>query len=123
MFISNEDLKHRKTIKKKLREEQGLINRSVEHRNTNPIFPLKMDEAIYPVEYSSDDIDCVSQRNLQTIPRVALEAERYHLSNTAVAAICSATQCDFGIVNERHMSDIIINCSSCKAATTKLNGC
>ena len=67
-------------MKRKLREEQGLINRSVEHRNTNPIFSPKMDEAIYPVEYSSDDMDCVSQRNLQKIPRGALEAERYHLS-------------------------------------------
>ena len=66
-----------------------------------------MDEAIYTVDYSSDDMDCVSQRNLKKIARVALEAERYHLSNTAVAAICSATLCDFGIVNERHMSDII----------------
>ena len=45
-----------------------------------------MDEAINPVDYSSDDIHCVSEQNIQKIPRVALEAERYHLSNTAVAA-------------------------------------
>lgn len=52
-------------------------------------------------EASSDD------RNIVQIPTVALEAERYGISNRAAAAISTAALVDYGVVSHQDRSNII----------------
>ena len=51
-------------------------------------------------EYTSDI-------NLTPIPTVALEADRYSVSNRAAAAICTATLIDYGIVTPDDHTNVV----------------
>jgi len=59
---------------------------------------------------SEDDNPCHVQeqeRNMVPIPTIALEADRYGVSNRATAAISTATLVDYGIINPEDSNNII----------------
>ena len=49
----------------------------------------------------------IESRNVVPIPTVAIEADRYGVSNRAEAAISTATLIDYGIIDSHHQHDII----------------
>ena len=49
----------------------------------------------------------IVSKNLTPIPTVAVEADRYGVSNRAAAAICTATLIDYGIITPDDRTNIV----------------
>ena len=102
-----------KTLNRKLRDEENLQNR---RQAQDQISDTEMEAA------SSDEMSChsnseteqplqtvvlSSSRNMTPLPTVARESERYNLSNTAAAAIVTATLIHYGLVSKDDLSMVV----------------
>jgi len=83
-------------------EERSKLNRNeIDDLNSNSESEIASDEN------ESDYISCTTSRNNTELTQLAKVCERYGVSNTAAAAIATATLMDYGIVTENDKSQVI----------------
>ena len=66
-----------------------------------------MDSTSESEECDMEDDGNKKPRNIVSIPTVALEADRFNVSNRATAAICTATLIDYGIVSPDDVTNVV----------------
>jgi len=89
--------------KRRKAETEDTISSEEHQEESNPD-----DECIGDIWKSDDDNEQnIIDKNFMPFPTVALEADRYGVSNRAAAAICTAALIDYGVVTSDDRQNIV----------------